>query len=73
MGYICAIVPLNITTNYSIKEGIVNYNSFLYREKERERGATKANEGSIKTTNSYSPSKVSKEWRNIPFNVENSL
>ena len=36
------------------------------RDKERKRGAPKAKEGSIKNTNSYSPSKVAKEWRNIP-------
>ena len=34
--------------DYSIKEGIVTYNSLL----------------------SYSPSKVAKEWRNIPFWVK---
>ena len=33
----------------------------------RERGAPKGKEGSIKTTNSYSPSKVAKEWGNIPI------
>ena len=33
--------------------------------KEREREAPKAKEGS----NSYAPSKVAKEWRNIPFFV----
>ena len=71
--------------DYSIKEGILIYNSLLYwiiailrtsglqvcmhplkgkrkesamRDKDREGGAPKINEGSVKTTNSYSPSKV---------------
>ena len=36
------------------------------REKERE-GSTKGKGGLYKkTANSYSPSKVAKEWRNIP-------
>ena len=37
----------------------------------RERGVSKAKEGSIKTTNYYAPSKVAKEWRNIPFTTRN--
>ena len=36
-------------------------------QQKRERGAFKGKEGSVKTKNSYSPSKVANEWRNIPF------
>ena len=39
------------------------------REREIETGAPKAKKGGLykKTTNSYSPSKVAKKWRSIPF------